>query len=335
MAPKRKRADDDKNPFDDPPPRGQGILKLTANEFAVARGPCSEEESAHLPRTSLPKSSDMATPKRRALRRGSFSSSRKKPKQCAAKATAKVKAKCKNRSSPKASAKAKTRPAKKAKAKAKSTPKQRAKAKSTPKQRAKSTPKQRAKSRAAKASEAKTQDSNSESSSNSSDSSDSSSNNKSSNLADKPPAAPEPVGVEVFSPVSCLVYDSDSQDECMPKSKLPESALGKANQAVSLRDMFSHHFRSVQRIQEHWGNEAVIRLRDNLDYMRVTSLYSGLGGAELSASLAHVATADHCRRHGLVVPAAPIPTMACEVDASCQKVLEQHTVSRLPCEHVA
>ena len=40
MAPKRKRADDDKNPFDDPPPRGQGILKLTANEFAVARGPC-------------------------------------------------------------------------------------------------------------------------------------------------------------------------------------------------------------------------------------------------------------------------------------------------------
>ncbi|CAE7215689.1 unnamed protein product [Symbiodinium sp. CCMP2592] len=223
---------------------------------------------------------------------------------------------------------AKSKPARKAKAKPAPKRKCAAKRKAVRKSKAKAKPKPAVKASEVEANAQDSSNSSSnDSSSESSDSSDSSAGSRvGSSVADEPPATQQ--SVDLCSQVSCLVYDGDSQDECMPKTK-PESSLGKANQAVCLRDIFSHHFRSLQRIQEHWGDEAIVRLRDNLDYMRVASLYSGLGGAELSASLAYIATKEHCRLHGLVVPGPPVPIMACEMDSSCQKVPPRSIVGNL------
>ncbi|CAE7599459.1 unnamed protein product, partial [Symbiodinium pilosum] len=68
-----------------------------------------------------------------------------------------------------------------------------------------------------------------------------------------------------------------------------------SGQTRTLRDVFSYHFRAIARLAEHFGQKALERLRGNLEYMRVCSLYSGIGGAELSISLAHAAAASRFR----------------------------------------
>ena len=124
-------------------------------------------------------------------------------------------------------------------------------------------------------------------------------------------------------PLPCLLQFDDADS---PEFLTEYHSQGNrdASMTKDLREVFNHHFRSVARIVQRWGQEALDRLRYNLDYLRVTSLYSGLGGAELASWLCYKAVAAHQDRVDGLQPGPPVPLLACELDGHCRKVLNSH-----------
>ena len=89
--------------------------------------------------------------------------------------------------------------------------------------------------------------------------------------------------------------------------------------------MYAFSQRHVARVIEHLGPDALQTLCTNLEGAHVVSLYSGLGGAELTVQSCWHAACAAAQAQGTEVPTEP-PHMAvaCDVDTACQQVLRQH-----------
>lgn len=151
----------------------------------------------------------------------------------------------------------------------------------------------------------------------SSSSSSSSSSASSSRLFEPPPSQ------------HVLEYEDENEDGAVsmrpeqPQSTAPDG-IGAFPVTVTstLTEMFQHHVRNVKRLQSCFGSKCVNNLISNLNKMRVASLYSGIGGAELSVGLIHKALSLTMPPEK--VPDHPIPVLACEMDVCCQRVLQAH-----------
>ena len=99
-------------------------------------------------------------------------------------------------------------------------------------------------------------------------------------------------------------------------------------QTRSRAEMFAFPARHVERIHAHFGYDAVERLNDNMSQLKICSLYSGLGGAEISVHLMREALVKHIQERNLPIIPPRVPTclLACEMNADCHKVLRSHEV---------
>ena len=84
-------------------------------------------------------------------------------------------------------------------------------------------------------------------------------------------------------------------------------------------------------LEGQFGLEKFGNLVENVDNVVLLSLYSGLGGAELSLKMVHEWTTHHLdglqkegKLRDLQSPSKPFCLLSCDVDTACQKVLEQH-----------
>lgn len=100
----------------------------------------------------------------------------------------------------------------------------------------------------------------------------------------------------------------------------------------SREDVFGFAMRNVQRLHEHFGLDPLTRLSSNLSSLSVLSLYSGLGGAEISAALTTANLRKYVEDKELLgevgFPTKPENVLACDIDQDCQKILKSHTESR-------
>eukprot|EP00435_Cladocopium_sp_Y103_P067517 s638_g30.t1 len=117
-------------------------------------------------------------------------------------------------------------------------------------------------------------------------------------------------------------------------------ALGEATLVTSeidheavtdLRSMFSFAERSVKRIYSHFGRDKFENLVANTDDFVLLSLYSGVGGAELSLGMLHRSVTKELKNFHdnedflwMESPRKPFFFASCDVDSACQKVLDQH-----------
>ena len=202
-----------------------------------------------------------------------------------------------------ATAKSKAKPAK---AKATSRARQAAnpKAKSKPLAKAKELLKRPAASTAAlNALDEGTTAPKSDTSADSSSTSSSSSSSSSSDAADKKAAAAKAPGLR-FEDVADGVFFGEGEigaanTAAEPPDKNPDGSSSPLQTELqpsrsdldeehitSTSSMFRYPLRHAKRVLEHFGATAFGRLRENLDGCTLLSLYSGLGGAELSLRLA-------------------------------------------------
>ena len=80
--------------------------------------------------------------------------------------------------------------------------------------------------------------------------------------------------------------DPKEGDSSPLRTTLRAAASDLDNEQVRcISSMFRFPFRHASRVQQHFGTDALERLRENLDGCVLLSLYSGLGGAELSLHL--------------------------------------------------
>lgn len=96
-------------------------------------------------------------------------------------------------------------------------------------------------------------------------------------------------------------------------------------------DLFQHHFHAVDVIYNAFGEDGLLRLRDHVSNMKIFSLFSGLGGAELMAQSLYIAVARKCQELNWAPPSRPECLVCCEVDSTCQKILMNH---RHPARHL-
>lgn len=103
----------------------------------------------------------------------------------------------------------------------------------------------------------------------------------------------------------------------------------------SRADMFGFPKRHLDRIQQHFGKPFVENLAKNLGSLTLASLYSGLGGAEISATLLHQALVEKDTMDAATMildPDAKPETniqkarfyMAADYNSDCIKVLKSH-----------
>ena len=107
-------------------------------------------------------------------------------------------------------------------------------------------------------------------------------------------------------------------------------------------DVFRYHFRHVRRIWDHFGPDHVERIAQRLNQMTLVSLYSGLGGAEISAKLLATAVPHVLREkvaRGQTNEAQqgdefdsikPEFLLCCDKNKDCREILKSHSVPWLP-----
>ena len=111
--------------------------------------------------------------------------------------------------------------------------------------------------------------------------------------------------------------------------------LQKDDEVRDAESMFAYAARNINRLAEHFGKQAVENLEQNLSGSVLLSLYSGLGGAELSlmgcwqaiGQYKALATPDKdvasdVAEYDRLQP--PKVMAACDLDPCCQSVLGQH-----------
>ena len=103
----------------------------------------------------------------------------------------------------------------------------------------------------------------------------------------------------------------------------------EADEARCAASMFRFPVRHVRRVLEHFGQQSLQQLCDNLDGCKLLSLYSGLGGAELSLQSCWNAVQTVLNENPQLSVDRPQhqPTMAaaCDIESACQKVLRNHS----------
>ena len=92
----------------------------------------------------------------------------------------------------------------------------------------------------------------------------------------------------------------------------------------SLADVFGCADRYVDRLQNYFGMEKIDQLIENLSGCNVLTFYSGLGGAELSIMQLYYSLCRWAEVHDRAPPDKPNFVIACDIDASCQRVLLSH-----------
>ena len=83
-------------------------------------------------------------------------------------------------------------------------------------------------------------------------------------------------------------------------------------------------FPLMQQLYDKSGAEGLKIMRDNLSKMKIFSLFSGLGGAELSIQQLYLACKALCEKVGLEPPSMPENLLSCDYDPTCQQVLLNH-----------
>lgn len=72
-----------------------------------------------------------------------------------------------------------------------------------------------------------------------------------------------------------------------------------------IEEIISHNIRSVEKIYELFGLDGITKLRDHVERIRVLSVFSGLGGAELMVENNYAAIKKKCEELGLRPPKRP------------------------------
>ena len=93
---------------------------------------------------------------------------------------------------------------------------------------------------------------------------------------------------------------------------------------ASAKDLFGLHFNFIEKLFQKDGVEGLKVISGMLGKVKVFSLFSGLGGAELCVQQLFRAVDQKCAEVGIDRPLPPQNLLSCDVDASCQKVLSQH-----------
>lgn len=98
----------------------------------------------------------------------------------------------------------------------------------------------------------------------------------------------------------------------------------EASKQTDAEDLFKTHFRYVDKLVEKDGPAGLQALAEKLSKIKIFSLFSGLGGAELAAQQMYVAVAKKCNELGLPSPKMPENLLSCDYDTMCQRVLQGH-----------
>ena len=95
----------------------------------------------------------------------------------------------------------------------------------------------------------------------------------------------------------------------------------------SADDLFSLHFSFLEKLCAKEADGGVQRMKDIrhvLSQVKVFSLFSGLGGAELCVEMLFNAVSRKCGQLQIAPPQKPKNLLSCDSDAACRKVLSQH-----------
>lgn len=76
----------------------------------------------------------------------------------------------------------------------------------------------------------------------------------------------------------------------------------------SIEDIIGLNIRNLDTLLNMHQNDVVahlLKLRNNVEKVRLVSLFSGLGGAELMVELNYAAICQRCQEHGIDLPNRP------------------------------
>lgn len=93
---------------------------------------------------------------------------------------------------------------------------------------------------------------------------------------------------------------------------------------ASATDIFSLHFKVIEKLFEKDGAAGLKAMSETLGKIKVLSLFSGVGGAELASQQLFNAVKRKCEEKGLEPPNMPENLLSCDVDVACQEVLANH-----------
>jgi hypothetical protein len=130
-----------------------------------------------------------------------------------------------------------------------------------------------------------------------------------------------------------VTYSYENEDDAviLPSQSSIGTPFTKPEETNFASQMYQWHFRGVDRVEKHFGGDDVDNLCTNIGQVTLLSLYSGLGGSELSASSVHLAATKKQLSRGKCPPPKPKFAVACDVNESCQAVLKSH---KEPIEHI-
>ena len=97
---------------------------------------------------------------------------------------------------------------------------------------------------------------------------------------------------------------------------------------MTVKELFGLHFSFINKLFEKEekakGIEHLKAISKLLSEVKVFSLFSGLGGAELAVQQLFQAVVRKCKEEGIEAPSPPENLLSCDFDSACQKVLSQH-----------
>ena len=95
----------------------------------------------------------------------------------------------------------------------------------------------------------------------------------------------------------------------------------------SVNDLFSLHYAYLDKLmaqEPDGGVKRLLEVRRLLGQVKIFSLFSGLGGAELCFQQIFNAVSKKCDEYNVDPPSMPHNLLSCDYDTACQKVLSQH-----------
>lgn len=100
--------------------------------------------------------------------------------------------------------------------------------------------------------------------------------------------------------------------------------VSEASKQKEAEDVFKAHFHFLDKLVEKDGPSGLQALAEKVSQIKIFSLFSGLGGAELATQHLYTAVTKKCTELGLPVPAMPANLLSCDYDTMCQRVLQSH-----------
>ena len=142
--------------------------------------------------------------------------------------------------------------------------------------------------------------------------------------------------------VARLPLDMEIDHDGLPQvsSNQVRGCLKQPDNVATRASVFQYHYRHVRKLLTHFGPGALLTLGKNLNEVTLISLFSGLGGAEISVALLIEALRHTVSEELAVTPAEEWPEalrslrslfplrprlyMVCDYNPDCQKVLRSH-----------